>query len=198
MYEIDNNILFHEGIYTPTHIIDLVWRTLILSTRIYNEFCFELCGGFIDRVEPRLSDGRLTKLNNLRGFVNSNLMTFKPYEMFWISNFSSTNEIDSQKFIVSIKNSELSEINNYINEKVKEVSYNIDISQISQISEEVNSHILRMHEDILDSRSEIFNYHKTLCPIPLYLVPHEFGKISVVKKIWCKFRLFFIWIITKI
>ena len=28
--------------------------------------------------------------------------------------------------------------------------------------------------------------------------PHEIEKISVVKKIWCKFRLFFIWINTKI
>ena len=28
-------------------------------------------------------------------------------------------------------------------------------------------------------------------------LPHEIGKISVVKKIWCNFRSFFIWIITK-
>ena len=110
-------MFFHENIYTPTHIIDLVWKTLILSTRIYNEFCFELCGGFIDRVEPRSSSGRLTKLNYLRVFLNSNFMTFKPYEMFWINSFSSTNEIDSQKFIVSIKKSELSKINDCINEK---------------------------------------------------------------------------------
>ena len=159
-------MLFHESIYAPAHIIDLVWRTLILSTRIYNEFCFELCGGFIDRVEPRSSDGRLTKLNHLGGFVNSNLMTFKPYDMFWISDWSDTNEIDSQKFIVSIKKSELSEINNNINEKVKELSYIIDISQIAQISEEVNNHILNLHEDILGSRSEIKNYRIRCCWVP--------------------------------
>ena len=118
LYEINNNMFFHENIYTPTHIIDLVWKTLILSTRIYNEFCFELCGGFIDRVEPRSSSGRLTKIDNLRGFVNSNFMTFKPYKMFWISNRFDTNEIDSQMFIVSIKKSELDKINDNINEKV--------------------------------------------------------------------------------
>ena len=42
--------------------------------------------------------------------------------------------------------------------KVKDLSYNIDISQISQISEEVNSYILSLHEGILESRSEIYNY----------------------------------------
>ena len=41
-----------------------------------------------------------------------------------------------------------------------------------------------------------WNYLNTVKPF--VQSPHEIGKISVVDKIWFKFRLFFIWIITKI
>ena len=47
----DGNFYFNS-IYHPSPIIDSVWRMLILDSKIYKEFWYELCGHFIDRVDP--------------------------------------------------------------------------------------------------------------------------------------------------
>ena len=38
-------------IYHFPSIFDAVWRLLTMSTKVYEEYCFELWGGFIDRID---------------------------------------------------------------------------------------------------------------------------------------------------
>ena len=54
-----------------------------------------------------------------------------------------------------------------------------------------------LNEDSEEDKIKPYTVNPLSSP-PLSSPPHEIGEISVFKKIWCKFRLFFIWIITKI
>ena len=59
-----NDDIYFESWFHPPVIVDLVWKTLITNTQIYKEYCYELCGGFIDRVDPLIKDNIGELYNN--------------------------------------------------------------------------------------------------------------------------------------
>ena len=155
MYDQIENSIFYENIYLPIDIIDSVWRSLILNTRIYSEYCFELSGGFIDRVEPKILDERLSKMNQLRTFTNYNQYAFKPYELLWNKDWQSYNEFHFRKFQVCIKSSILNIIIQKVDERLVNCVDSIDINQIIQYSEDLHNFILDQYKDILAQIDEI-------------------------------------------
>ena len=155
MYDQIENLIFYENIYLPRDIIDSVWRSLILNTRIYREYCFELSVGFIDRVESNILDEKLSKMNQLRTFTNYNQYAFKPYELFWNKDWKSRNEFDFGKFQVCVKNSILNIIIQKVEERLVNCVNSIDINQIIQYTEDLHSFILNLHKDILAQKDEI-------------------------------------------
>ena len=59
-----NDDIYFESWFHPPIIVDLVWKTLITNAKIYKEYCYELCGGFIDRVDPSIMDNIGELYNN--------------------------------------------------------------------------------------------------------------------------------------
>ena len=59
-----NDDIYIENLFHPPIIVDLVWKTLITNSKIYKEYCYELCGGFIDRVDPLIMDNICELYNN--------------------------------------------------------------------------------------------------------------------------------------
>ena len=56
-------------IYHFPSIFDAVWRLLTMSTKIYEEYCFELWGGFIDRIDTCSTKFSKHKLK-LRNYIH--------------------------------------------------------------------------------------------------------------------------------
>ena len=117
---ISNDLIFYENIYIPIWIIDSVWRSLIADIKIYKEFCNELWGGFIDRVDDRNSNEREAKQRQLKDFVNNNHNTFRPYNMLWPMDKNHHYSVDNEIFNVIIRKSELK----WVVSKVEEMIMN--------------------------------------------------------------------------
>ena len=169
MYDQINNELFFENIYVPTYIIDSVWRSLILSTKLYYEFWFELWGGFIDRIEPRLSDERAIKQSQFAEFLDKNQTTFQPYLMLLEWNFTYKNEISWLKYNVLLKKSELCDVIRKIDTYIFKLFKFINTNEIIQYSEEIYDFIMNMHNDILADHNEIRNKQPYIIKILLKL-----------------------------
>ena len=151
MYVQINNELFFENIYVPSDIIDSVWRSLILSTKIYNEFWLELWGGFIDRIEPRFSDERVTKKRRFEDFLIQNRSILQPYFMLWISIDTFVNDIDCRRFNVTLKRSEIDAIVSKIYSNSLKLSSVVKADEIIRYSEEAYDFILNLHENLFDT-----------------------------------------------
>ena len=127
-YYIHNNKLYFENIYSPSAIIDSAWKLLIQNTKIYREFCYELWGAFIDRVEPQsnqLNDNRYAiKYSWLDQFFLDYNNYFKKYDPLHENFYDPKYILFSIKHFVKIKKEYLSSIINYIDEKV--IDYDID------------------------------------------------------------------------
>ena len=154
-YDQINNELFYENIYVPSDLIDFVWRSLILSTKIYNEFWLELWGGFIDRIEPRFSNERAIKQNQMEDFLDRNQTTFQPYYVLWNKSLTSNNENNNTKYNVLLKKSELCDVISKIDTYIFKLSNFIENDEIIQYSEEIYDFIMNMHNDVLADHNEI-------------------------------------------
>ena len=157
LYDQINNELFYENIYVSSEIIDSVWRSLILSTKIYNEFWLELWGGFIDRVEPRFSNERVLKQNQLEDFLDRNQTTFQPYYVLWNKSLTSNNENNHTKYNILLKKSELCDVIRKVGAYIFKLSNFIENDEIIQCSEEIYDFIMNMHNDLLADHNEIGN-----------------------------------------
>lgn len=68
----------------PPYILDLVWRFIIQEGKIYEEFCNVLCGGFIDRLNPRINlKGTMTRYLEARSLLEKNENLLRPYWGLW-------------------------------------------------------------------------------------------------------------------
>lgn len=51
LYETDART-FENSQYFPPALLDQVWKLLILDTQKYEKMCMELCGKYVDRLDP--------------------------------------------------------------------------------------------------------------------------------------------------
>ena len=83
-YYTNNKLVYFENMYSPSQIIDLVWKLLIQNSKVYKEFCIELWGSFIDRVEPNsktyLNFENTCKYDWMDQFLSDYNSYFKKYD----------------------------------------------------------------------------------------------------------------------
>ena len=156
-----NNLIFYENIYVTSNVIDSVWRSLILSTKIYNEFCIELWGGYIDRIESISSDEFLLKSTQLKEYLEYHQKLIKSLEVFWKLRNDDNFEYDSKLYNIAIKKSELNDVLSYVEDKVAKLSHYFEIDKVYHYSEILYSLILLQHKDLLANEDEIYKNYPT-------------------------------------
>ena len=150
---------YYQCNYYPSAIIDSVWRLLIQSTRIYNEFWYELWGGYIERIDHIYKTEIFElELCNLDSFLNSQNIFLKKYDPLWYEYSEFKDKIYQDKHSIMVKKSELGKIVNTINQTViNEVILSNALK--FEIWDNIHSWITNSHENIFENneRNSMFS-----------------------------------------
>ena len=134
--------LFLDAIYHPPPIIDSAWKLLITDTKIYKEFWFELCGNFIDRIDPQNWKFSIMKLYDWERYISIINNWFKKYIPFWITNWNYSERNSEHEWIITIKKKQLKDVIDIINQTAIENKDQIKDEEAIRLTQEIHSKII--------------------------------------------------------
>ena len=126
--------------YNPSKIIDSAWKLLIQNNKIYREFCIELWGSFIDKIDPNNRQNWLKYYCLYQYFTDYNSY-FKKYDPLHEYDYNEKYLLFTAKHFVKVKKDNLRIIINYIDDSLIDQSIT-KTDQILNLWDEVHNKII--------------------------------------------------------
>ena len=144
--------MYFTHILVPPLIIDSVWSSLILSSKVYEEFWYELCGAFIERINYNITGLILTNgVNSWNTLIKMIDESFKKYHPLWDIHIYNNSEYIF-KYNLSLQKTKLAQVLSKINKMVMDFNFDSD----SNINQEILEAWNTLYEEIFYYNSNMF------------------------------------------
>lgn len=173
--DVDSAFCYHDKLvdrvcynvgYHPHYLLDLVWRFIIQEGKIYADFCNAICGGFIDRINPRVDlKSTFNRYTAARAEVEKHRDLLRPYWAVW-PNIDCAEELEldydyDMLFHMKEKEKQLTDFRAKIQEKKMDDFKVIDIRDFIDTWKYNNKHDFGEDEELeIDENADFSKYSK--------------------------------------